>query len=172
MTRVELLFLATIRYPRDRLEIQVLDDSTDETQGIARACVERLRESGVDIHYMHRDNRSGYKAGALQEGLKVATGELISVFDADFVPSSDFLLRSVHFFTDAAVGMVQVRWEHPNRDYSHLTQAQPLLEQGRGVYLGSVSWVALDEGVYVSRPCLPVSQWGFFPAGVDRRLHG
>ncbi|HZR10366.1 MAG TPA: cellulose synthase family protein [Myxococcales bacterium] len=122
-----------IRYPRERLEIQVLDDSTDETQGIARARVARLRERGLDISYIHRTNRRGYKAGALQEGLAVASGELIAVFDADFVPSPDFLLRSVHFFTDARIGMVQVRWEHLNRDYSHLTQAQAIFLDGHFV---------------------------------------
>ncbi len=125
--------VAKIQYPRDRLEIQVLDDSTDETQGIARARVARLREQGLDISYIHRENRRGYKAGALQEGLAVASGELIAVFDADFVPSPDFLLRSVHFFTDARIGMVQVRWDHLNRDYSHLTQAQAIFLDGHFV---------------------------------------
>lgn len=125
--------VSRIHYPRDRLEIQVLDDSTDETQGIARARVARLREQGLDISYIHRDNRRGYKAGALQEGLAVARGELIAVFDADFVPSPEFLLRSVHFFTDDGIGMVQVRWEHLNRDYSHLTQAQAIFLDGHFV---------------------------------------
>jgi cellulose synthase/poly-beta-1,6-N-acetylglucosamine synthase-like glycosyltransferase len=125
--------VAGIDYPRDLLEIQVLDDSTDETQGIARAKVDRLRLSGLDIHYLHRDNRQGYKAGALQEGLKVARGELIAVFDADFVPSKDFLRRSVHYFSDEKVGMVQVRWEHLNRDSSHLTQAQAIFLDGHFV---------------------------------------
>jgi cellulose synthase/poly-beta-1,6-N-acetylglucosamine synthase-like glycosyltransferase len=125
--------VAAIEYPRDRIEIQVLDDSTDETQGIARAKVERLKRDGVQIAYLHRDNRQGYKAGALQEGLKVATGELIAVFDADFVPTKDFLRRSVHHFTDEKVGMVQVRWEHLNRDSSHLTQAQAIFLDGHFV---------------------------------------
>jgi cellulose synthase/poly-beta-1,6-N-acetylglucosamine synthase-like glycosyltransferase len=125
--------VASIRYPRDRLEIQVLDDSIDETQGIARARVARLQQNGVDIKYIHRESRSGYKAGALQDGLKVASGELIAVFDADFVPSPDFLLRSVHFFSDDGVGMVQVRWDHLNRDYSHLTQAQAIFLDGHFV---------------------------------------
>jgi len=92
--------VARIEYPKGRLEIQVLDDSTDETQGIARAKVERLQRDGIDINYIHRDNRAGFKAGALQHGLKVASGELVAVFDADFVPSKDFLLRSVNYFTD------------------------------------------------------------------------
>jgi cellulose synthase/poly-beta-1,6-N-acetylglucosamine synthase-like glycosyltransferase len=125
--------VARIDYPRDRLEIQVLDDSTDETQGIARAKVARLREEGVDITYLHRSTRAGYKAGALQEGLKVARGELVAVFDADFVPSPEFLRRSVHFFTDERIGMVQVRWEHLNREYSHLTQAQAIFLDGHFV---------------------------------------
>src|SRR5438132_1370538 len=125
--------VSRIEYPRDRLEIQVLDDSTDETQGIARALVDRIRQRGVDISYLHRDHRDGFKAGALQDGLRVARGELVAVFDADFVPSPDFLLRSVHFFTDARVGMVQVRWEHLNRDYSHLTQAQASFLDGQFV---------------------------------------
>src|SRR3954452_8465277 len=81
--------VAAIEYPRDRLEIQVLDDSTDETQGIARAKVERKRRAGIDISYLHRDNRNGFKAGALQEGLLAAKGDLVAVFDADFVPSPD-----------------------------------------------------------------------------------
>ena len=125
--------VAEIEYPRDRLEIQVLDDSTDETQGIARARVRRLREQGIDIHYLHRDNREGFKAGALQAGLRIAGGELVAVFDADFVPSKDFLMRSVHYFTDEKIGMVQVRWEHLNRDYSHLTQVQAILLDGHFV---------------------------------------
>src|SRR5882672_7025995 len=125
--------VARIDYPRDRPEIQVLDDSTDETQGIARAKVARLQEQGVDIAYLHRSSREGYKAGALQEGLKVARGELVAVFDADFVPSPEFLRRSVHFFTDERIGMVQVRWEHLNREYSHLTQAQAIFLDGHFV---------------------------------------
>ncbi len=122
-----------IDYPRDRFEVQVLDDSTDETQGIARAAVERARAQGLDISYLHRDNRQGYKAGALQAGLKVAKGELVAVFDADFVPTPDFLLRSVQYFTDEKIGMVQVRWEHLNRAYSHLTQAQAIFLDGHFV---------------------------------------
>jgi cellulose synthase/poly-beta-1,6-N-acetylglucosamine synthase-like glycosyltransferase len=125
--------VARIDYPRDLLEIQVLDDSTDETQGIARSRVAWLKEQGVDIAYVHRDNRQGFKAGALQEGLASARGELVAVFDADFVPARDFLRRSVHFFTDDRIGMVQVRWEHLNREYSHLTQAQAIFLDGHFV---------------------------------------
>jgi len=125
--------VARIDYPRDLLEIQVLDDSTDETQGIARSRVAWLKEQGVDITYLHRENRQGFKAGALQEGLARARGELVAVFDADFVPARDFLRRSVHFFTDDRIGMVQVRWEHLNREYSHLTQAQAIFLDGHFV---------------------------------------
>src|SRR3954469_4957077 len=96
--------VCAIEYPRDRLEIQVLDDSTDETQGIARALIARKQTAGIDISYFHRDNRSGFKAGELEEGLPTAKGRLVAVFDADFVPSRDFLLRSVHFFTDPGIG--------------------------------------------------------------------
>ncbi len=119
-----------IEYPQDLFEVQVLDDSTDETCGIARACVERWKQKGIDIVYLHRENRYGFKAGALEAGLKVAKGEFVAVFDADFVPSPDFLKRTVPFFADAKVGMVQVRWGHLNREYSILTQAQSIFLDG------------------------------------------
>jgi cellulose synthase/poly-beta-1,6-N-acetylglucosamine synthase-like glycosyltransferase len=119
-----------IDYPRELLEIQVLDDSTDETCAIARACVERHRQKGHDIVYVHRTNRQGYKAGALENGLLTAKGEFIAVFDADFVPGPDFLHRTVPFFADSQVGMVQVRWGHLNRDFSILTQAQSIFLDG------------------------------------------
>jgi len=117
-------------YPRDRLEIQVLDDSTDETQGMARACVERWRAQGLDVSYVHRSNRKGYKAGALEHGLLTASGELIAVFDADFLPQPDYLLRCVHHFTDPGVGVVQARWGHINRAQSLLTRAQAIFLDG------------------------------------------
>jgi cellulose synthase/poly-beta-1,6-N-acetylglucosamine synthase-like glycosyltransferase len=119
-----------IRYPRELLEIQVLDDSVDETCAIAKACVERQRQAGHQVVYMHRDNRHGFKAGALENGLKHATGEYVAVFDADFVPAPDFLERTVPFFADPKVGMVQVRWGHLNRDFSILTQAQSIFLDG------------------------------------------
>jgi len=119
-----------IEYPRELLEIQVLDDSTDETSPIARAAVERHRRAGQDVTYIHRTNRKGFKAGALEHGLESATGEYIAVFDADFVPAPDFLTRTVPFFADANVGMVQVRWGHLNRDFSILTQAQSIFLDG------------------------------------------
>lgn len=122
-----------IDYPREKLEIQVLDDSIDETQGIARAAVDRARAQGHDIVYLHRENRQGFKAGALQAGLAAAKGEFVAVFDADFVPTPEFLRRSIPHFTDPRVGMVQVRWEHLNRDTSHLTQAQAIFLDGHFV---------------------------------------
>lgn len=125
--------VARLDWPRELLEVQVLDDSTDETQGIARACVDRHRAEGLDIHYVHRTDRRGFKAGALENGLSLATGELVAVFDADFVPAPDFLRRTVDHFTDPGVGMVQARWGHINRDYSALTQAQAILLDGHFV---------------------------------------
>jgi len=119
-----------IEYPRELLEIQVLDDSTDETCGIARAVVERHRRAGQDITYIHRTNRQGFKAGALENGLHTAKGEYVAVFDADFVPAPDFLQRTVPFFADPKVGMVQVRWGHLNREFSILTQAQSIFLDG------------------------------------------
>jgi len=118
--------VCALDYPRDRMDIQVLDDSTDETQVIARNAVERWRSLGMEICYLHRSHRIGYKAGALENGLKTARGEFIAIFDADFVPEPEFLLRTIHHFTDPDVGMVQARWEHLNRDYSFLTRTQAM----------------------------------------------
>jgi cellulose synthase/poly-beta-1,6-N-acetylglucosamine synthase-like glycosyltransferase len=120
-------------YPRDRLEIQVLDDSTDDTTVIARRAVDHWRAQGIDIQYVHRTNRQGFKAGALENGLRTAKGQFVAVFDADFVPQKDFLRRTVHFFTDDGVGMVQVRWEHLNRKASPLTEVQSILLDGHFV---------------------------------------
>jgi cellulose synthase/poly-beta-1,6-N-acetylglucosamine synthase-like glycosyltransferase len=114
-------------YPRERLEVQVLDDSTDETTGIARRAVEAWKARGIDIHYIHRSDRQGFKAGALEHGLRTASGEFVAVFDADFVPPRDFLRKTVNYFTDDGVGMVQVRWEHLNRGFSSLTEVQSIL---------------------------------------------
>jgi cellulose synthase/poly-beta-1,6-N-acetylglucosamine synthase-like glycosyltransferase len=119
--------VAEIDYPRELLQIQVLDDSTDETTGIAELAVRRLAARGFDIQYLHRVDRRGYKAGALEAGLKQATGEFIAIFDADFVPPEDFLLRSLGHFDDPKVGMVQARWGHINQDYSLLTKIQSIL---------------------------------------------
>lgn len=122
--------VATLDYPRDRLEIQVLDDSTDETQLLVRAHVDRLRAQGLDAVYIHRVNRVGYKAGALENGLKVAKGALIAIFDADFLPQPSFLRSVVGHFQDPRVGMVQTRWGHLNREMSILTRVQALMLDG------------------------------------------
>jgi cellulose synthase/poly-beta-1,6-N-acetylglucosamine synthase-like glycosyltransferase len=122
-----------IDYPRDKLDIQVLDDSTDATCAVAQAAVERQRALGQPIAYLHRSNRNGFKAGALDEGMRSAQGELIAIFDADFLPPADFLTRTVHFFTDPQLGMVQTRWGYINRDYSWLTRIEAILLDGHFV---------------------------------------
>mgnify|MGYP001611145342 CR=1 FL=1 len=120
----------TIRYPKDKLEIQVLDDSTDGTVVIARAAVDKWAAQGFNIVYCHRKDRSGYKAGALKEGMKTAKGDFIAIFDADFIPQPDFLEHTIHFFTEDRIGMVQVRWDHLNRDFNLLTRAQAVMLDG------------------------------------------
>jgi cellulose synthase/poly-beta-1,6-N-acetylglucosamine synthase-like glycosyltransferase len=125
--------VARIEYPRELLEIQVLDDSTDETAAIAREAVERYREQGLDIHYVHRSDRHGFKAGALAAGLARAQGEFVLIFDADFVAPPDILMKTLGHFGDPAVGMVQARWGHINRDCSLLTQVQSILLDGHFV---------------------------------------
>ncbi|MEM6792623.1 MAG: cellulose synthase family protein [Acidobacteriota bacterium] len=122
-----------IDYPPDRLEIQVLDDSTDETQELVARHVALRRSEGHDIHHVHRVDRVGYKAGALAAGLEVATSDLIAVFDADFVPTREFLRQTVLPFADPEVGMVQARWGHLNRSYSLLTKVQAILLDGHFV---------------------------------------
>ncbi len=125
--------VCAIDYPRELLEIQVLDDSTDETRSVAELAVRRLAAQGHDIKYIHRTNRAGYKAGALEEGLKVARGEFIAIFDADFLPTPDFLVRLMPHFADPGIGMVQARWGHINQDYSLLTKIQSILLDGHFV---------------------------------------
>ncbi|MFW6058751.1 MAG: cellulose synthase family protein [Phycisphaeraceae bacterium] len=120
-------------YPRDRLQVQVLDDSTDESAAIAERRAAYWAQRGVDVQYLHRTDRTGYKAGALQDALAQASGELIAIFDADFVPPPRFLRRVVHYFTDPAVGMVQTRWAHLNRDDSWLTRGQAIFLDGHFV---------------------------------------
>jgi cellulose synthase/poly-beta-1,6-N-acetylglucosamine synthase-like glycosyltransferase len=111
-------------YPREKLEIQVLDDSTDETVESTAAHVKRLAAQGLDIVHITRTDRSGFKAGALKEGLKIAKGDLIAIFDADFLPHADWLYKTIPYFKDPEIGVVQTRWAHLNRDYSILTQIQ------------------------------------------------
>jgi len=125
--------VCAIDYPRELLEIQVLDDSTDETCGVAELAVRRFAAQGHDVKYIHRTNRVGFKAGALEEGLKVARGEFVAIFDADFIPTADFLTRLMPHFADPGIGMVQARWGHINQDYSLLTKIQSILLDGHFV---------------------------------------
>ena len=122
-----------IEYPKDKLEIQVLDDSTDETTSITEKIIREKQLLGFDIVHIRRGTREGFKAGALKEGLKTAKGEYIAIFDADFIPHKDFLKKTLSFFSDEKVGMVQTRWEHINGDYSILTKAQALALDGHFV---------------------------------------
>jgi len=125
--------VCAIDYPKDKLEIQVLDDSTDETVEVAAKIVEEKKKLGFDISYINRKNRKGYKAGALKEGLAIAKGKYIAIFDADFIPRKNFLKKTLSFFSDKNVGMVQTRWEHLNSNYSILTRAQALALDGHFV---------------------------------------
>jgi cellulose synthase/poly-beta-1,6-N-acetylglucosamine synthase-like glycosyltransferase len=125
--------VSKIDYPRELLEIQVLDDSTDETHRFTEGLVAGYQATGLPIEYIHRTNRHGYKAGALQNGLLTATGEVVAIFDADFLPPSDFLQKTVHYFADAKVGMVQTRWGYLNRHYNVLTEVQAMLLDGHFV---------------------------------------
>ena len=125
--------VAKMDYPKHLLQIQVLDDSTDETHPFAEALVRGYQDAGLPIEYQHRSNRHGFKAGALQEGMKTATGELVAVFDADFIPPRDFLNRTVHFFADPKVGVVQTRWTYLNRHYNLLTEVEAMLLDGHFV---------------------------------------
>src|SRR3954468_20219854 len=125
--------VCAIEYPRELLEIQVLDDSIDETCEVAELAGRRCAAQGHDIKYIHRSNRIGFKAGALEEGLKTARGEFVAIFDADFLPGADFLLRLMPHFSEARIGMVQARWGHINQDYSLLTKIQSILLDGHFV---------------------------------------
>ena len=125
--------VTAIDYPHEKLEIQVLDDSTDETVKIAEAVVAKYAEQGFDIHYIHRSDRTGFKAGALENGLQSAKGDLLAIFDADFVPKPDCLRKLVDFFTDPLVGCAQMRWSHINGDYNLLTRLQTIMLDGHFV---------------------------------------
>jgi cellulose synthase/poly-beta-1,6-N-acetylglucosamine synthase-like glycosyltransferase len=125
--------ICEIDYPKDKMEIQVLDDSTDETVQITGAIINEKKKLGFNISHIRRNSRKGFKAGALKEGLRIAKGEYVAIFDADFVPKKDFLKRTLAFFNDEKVGMVQTRWEHLNGNYSILTKAQALALDGHFV---------------------------------------
>jgi len=125
--------ICKLDYPQDKLDIQLLDDSTDETAQIAHSVVQRYAALGHPISYIHRTNREGFKAGALQHGMKTAKGEFIAIFDADFVPPEDWLLKVIHHFVEPQIGMVQTRWTHLNRNYSFLTEVEAILLDGHFV---------------------------------------
>lgn len=116
--------VAALNYPKEKLEIQVLDDSTDETVGAIARKIEVIRKQGIDIRHVQRPDREGFKAGALKYGLEIARGSLIAIFDADFVPKPDFLMATVPYFADKETGVVQTRWGHLNKNYSLLTKLQ------------------------------------------------
>ncbi|MBP6672037.1 MAG: glycosyltransferase family 2 protein, partial [Bacteroidetes bacterium] len=123
-----------IEYPKDRIEIQVLDDSTDETVDLVASIVREKQAKGFNIVHAHRKNRQGFKAGALKEGLKTAKGEFVAIFDADFIPRPEFLIKTIpYFFKDEKIGMVQTRWEHLNGDYSLMTRTQAMALDGHFV---------------------------------------
>lgn len=122
--------VCNLRYPKDRLQIQILDDSTDETVAICARQVEKYRQLGFDMQHVTRQNREGYKAGALENGLCTASGEFIAIFDADFLPEPDLLEKMIHYFSDPKIGMIQSRWGHLNEDYSLLTKVQSMLLDG------------------------------------------
>src|SRR3954463_10116637 len=122
--------VSEIDYPKDRLHIQVLDDSTDDTRELTASCVSELRSRGFNAELIHRSDRTGFKAGALETGLGTAQGDFVCILDADFVPQPDLLKRTIHFFTDPNVGMIQTRWGHLNRGYSLLTRVQAMFLDG------------------------------------------
>ena len=122
--------VSELDYPRERLHIQVLDDSTDDTQALTARCVEDLQGRGYSVERLHRVDRTGFKAGALEGGLPTAKGDFVCILDADFVPQPDLLQKTIHFFTDPEIGMIQTRWGHLNRCYSLLTRVQAMFLDG------------------------------------------
>src|SRR5881394_1971988 len=122
--------VSELDYPKELLQIQVLDDSTDETREITSSCAEELRGRGFDVQLVHRVDRTGFKAGALAAGLESAAGEFVCILDADFVAPPDLLQHTIHFFTDPKIGMIQSRWGHLNRGYSLLTRMQAMFLDG------------------------------------------
>ena len=115
-----------LEYPKDKIDIQVLDDSTDETKGLSQKKVDEYKAKGFDIKLYHRTNRTGYKAGALKAALPYAKGDFVAIFDADFLPRKDFLLTTIPYFNEPDIGVVQTRWQHINEDYSMLTKLQAM----------------------------------------------
>jgi cellulose synthase/poly-beta-1,6-N-acetylglucosamine synthase-like glycosyltransferase len=122
--------VAALDYPQDKVQIQILDDSTDETVDISMAGASRLRDKGFDAECIHRSDRTGFKAGALENGMKFAKGDYILILDADFVPNPDLLQETIHHFTNDKIALVQTRWGHLNRNYNALTRVQALFLDG------------------------------------------
>ncbi len=158
--------VSKLNYPNDKLEIQVLDDSTDETYEIIKSKVAEYAGKGLDIVHVHRTNRTGFKAGALKYGLTRAKGELVAVFDADFMPDPDFLLHTVPYFHDPETGMVQTRWGHINDDYSLLTKLQAFgldahftVEQTGRSHAGSFINFNGTAGVWLKKCIIDAGGW-------------
>src|SRR2546421_3459426 len=122
--------VSEIDYPKDLLHIQVLDDSTDDTRQLTASCVAALQNRGFNVELIHRTDRTGFKAGALETGLASTDSDFVCILDADFVPNPDLLRKTIHFFTDPKVGMIQTRWGHLNRGYSLLTRVQAMFLDG------------------------------------------
>ncbi|MGI8436072.1 MAG: glycosyltransferase, partial [Chthoniobacterales bacterium] len=122
--------VSEIDYPRELLQIQVLDDSTDDTRALTQRCTLELQGRGFNVELIHRVDRTGFKAGALETGLASAQGDFVCILDADFVPKPELLRETIHFFTDPKVGMIQTRWGHLNRTYSLLTRVQAMFLDG------------------------------------------
>ena len=122
--------VSEIDYPPELLQIQVLDDSTDDTRELTASSVAKLRERGFNVELIHRTDRTGFKAGALEGGLASTDSEFVCILDADFVPNPDLLQKTIHYFTDPKVGMIQTRWGHLNRGYSLLTRVQAMFLDG------------------------------------------
>src|SRR5918992_793842 len=158
--------VCALDYPRDRLEIQLLDDSTDDTAEIARALVAHYRQQGMSIVHVRRNNRHGFKAGALHEGMGTARGEFLAIFDADFVPPADFLNKTIPYFRNPKVGMVQARWGHTNPDYSLLTRTQSIgIDAHFSTEQGARSWGGLflnfngTAGIWRRQAILDAGGW-------------
>jgi cellulose synthase/poly-beta-1,6-N-acetylglucosamine synthase-like glycosyltransferase len=139
--------LGDLEWPAGQLQVQVIDDSTDETSVVVAEALGALAERGVAVEHVERDDREGYKAGAVERGLETATGEFVALFDADFVPPPDFLAETVPHFRDPSVGCVQTRWEHRNESYSWFTRAQAL---ALDAHFAVEQWVRAEVGSLMS----------------------
>lgn len=158
--------VVALDYPRDRLEIQLLDDSTDDSVEIVKRLVNRYQNQDIPIVHLRRSNRHGFKAGALKEGMEKANGEFFAIFDADFVPPPDFLRKTIPYFLNPKVGMVQARWTHINPDYSLLTRAQSIgIDSHFAIEQGARAWSGLflnfngTAGIWRRRAILEAGGW-------------